>query len=154
MKFETSNLIKLERMFWTFFRICKQNKRITAIFLICFIFIFRLNPIFAEGEPELRNKVRTVVIDPGHGGKDPGASGKKYKEKDVVLAVALKLGDYIKNHFDDVNVIYTRSDDRFIPLDERPVIANKNKADLFISIHANASPKSFSYGALLRHHPE
>ena len=147
MKFETSNLNKIERMFLTFFRICKQNKRITVIFLICFIFLFRLNPIFAEGDPELRNKVRTVVIDPGHGGKDPGALGKKHKEKDVVLAVALKLGEYIKNHFDDVNIIYTRSDDRFIPLDERPVIANKNKADLFISIHANASPKSYSYGA-------
>lgn len=94
----------------------------------------------------IRNKVRTVVIDPGHGGKDPGASGKKYKEKDIVLSVALKLGDYIQKNFSDVKVIYTRDNDTFIPLDERPEIANKNKADIFISIHANASPKTYSFG--------
>jgi len=133
-------------MFLTFYRICKQNKRISLVIPVCVIFLFAHHIIYAEGEPIIRNKVRTVVIDPGHGGKDPGALGKKYKEKDIVLAVALKFGEYIRNHFEDVNVIYTRNDDTFIALDERPAIANKNKADLFISIHANASPKSFSYG--------
>jgi N-acetylmuramoyl-L-alanine amidase len=92
------------------------------------------------------NKVKIVVIDPGHGGHDPGALGKKIKEKDVVLAVGLKLGKYIEDNFSDVRVVYTRKTDIFIPLDERAMIANKNKADLFISIHANSLPKSPAIG--------
>lgn len=83
-------------------------------------------------------KVRTVVIDAGHGGKDPGTHGLHTKEKDVVLAVALKLGGYIEEYLPDVKVIYTRKDDRFLELSERAAIANSNKADVFISIHANA----------------
>ncbi len=102
--------------------------------------------ISAEGEPDIKNQVKVVVLDAGHGGKDPGAVGKSNKEKDIVLAVTLKVGQYIQEHFEDVKVIYTRTDDKHIPLHERPSIANKNKADVFISIHANASPKSFSYG--------
>ena len=87
-----------------------------------------------------------MVIDPGHGGKDPGALGKHVKEKDVVLAVGLKLGKYIEENFKDVQVIYTRKTDVFIPLHERADIANKNKADLFISIHANSLPGSSATG--------
>lgn len=78
-----------------------------------------------------------VVIDPGHGGKDPGAVNKNVREKDVVLGVGLKLGKYLNDHFPDVKVVFTRSTDVFVPLIERSRIANKNKADLFISIHAN-----------------
>lgn len=78
-----------------------------------------------------------VVIDPGHGGKDPGAVSKGIQEKDVVLAIGLKLGKYINEHFPDVKVIFTRSTDVFVPLIDRSRIANKNKADLFISLHAN-----------------
>lgn len=78
-----------------------------------------------------------VVIDPGHGGKDPGAVNKNIREKDVVLGIGLKLGKLINDNHSDVKVIYTRNTDVFIPLIERSNIANKNKADLFISIHAN-----------------
>ncbi len=79
-----------------------------------------------------------VVIDPGHGGHDPGALGKISKEKNINLTVALKVGKLIQNNCDDVKVIYTRSTDVFIPLDRRAEIANNAKADLFISIHTNA----------------
>lgn len=92
------------------------------------------------------NKIRTVVIDPGHGGKDPGAIGKKGKEKDVVLAIGLKLGDYIEKNIPDVKVIYTRKTDEFIPLYKRAEIANKANADLFISLHANGSKSTKPYG--------
>jgi len=78
-----------------------------------------------------------VVIDPGHGGKDPGAVNKGIQEKDVVLGIGLKLGKYITDNFQDVKVVYTRNRDIFVPLIERSKIANKNKADLFISLHAN-----------------
>lgn len=84
----------------------------------------------------------TVVIDAGHGGHDPGTHGKHIQEKDLVLKVALKVGHYIETNLPDVKVIYTRTDDTFIPLDERADIANRNKAGLFLSIHANASPSS------------
>jgi N-acetylmuramoyl-L-alanine amidase len=97
-------------------------------------------------DPADNNKVRVVVIDPGHGGKDPGALGKHVKEKDIVLAVGLKLGEYISKNMPDVKVVYTRNTDVFVPLPERAEIANKNKADLFISIHANSLPGSPAFG--------
>jgi len=78
-----------------------------------------------------------VVIDPGHGGKDPGAVNKGIQEKDVVLGIGLKLGKYINENFPDVKVVFTRRTDIFLPLIERSRIANKSKADLFISLHAN-----------------
>jgi len=84
--------------------------------------------------------IKTVVIDPGHGGKDPGCLGiTKVMEKDVVLAIGLKLGKYIEEKIPDVKVIYTRSTDVFVELHERADIANRNKADLFISIHCNTA---------------
>lgn len=86
-------------------------------------------------------KIETVVIDAGHGGKDPGAIGKNSKEKDVTLGIALKTGAYIKAQNPGVKVIYTRDEDRFVELHERANIANKAKADLFISIHANSNAK-------------
>lgn len=89
-------------------------------------------------------KTFTVVIDAGHGGKDPGARGSVINEKAINLAVALKLGDKISANHDDVKVIYTRKTDRFIELDERANIANRNKADLFISIHTNSVKKGNS----------
>jgi N-acetylmuramoyl-L-alanine amidase len=84
-------------------------------------------------------KVGRVVIDPGHGGKDTGTIGPSgLREKDLVLAVALKLRDLLSERL-GVEVILTRQDDRFVPLEERTAIANQKGADLFISIHANAS---------------
>lgn len=92
------------------------------------------------------SKIKTVVIDAGHGGKDPGALGKHSKEKDIALAVALKTGAYIEKNL-DVEVIYTRKDDRFIPLHKRADIANKANADFFLSIHCNAIESGNASGA-------
>ena len=93
-------------------------------------------------------RIRTVVIDPGHGGKDPGAlSGNgKYKEKDITLSVALKLGSLIKSGYPDVKVVYTRSTDKYVELGQRAAVANKNKADLFISIHVNSAKATQARG--------
>jgi N-acetylmuramoyl-L-alanine amidase len=88
------------------------------------------------------NGIKTIVIDPGHGGKDPGCSGALHNEKDVALSVALKLGKLIESNFKDVKVIYTRTTDIFVELEDRAQIANKAKADLFISIHCNAAGKA------------
>lgn len=87
---------------------------------------------------KLDYQLRTVVIDAGHGGHDHGCSGKQSKEKHIALNISKKLGRYIKGKFPKVKVIYTREKDVFIPLHTRAEIANKNKADLFISIHCNA----------------
>ena len=84
------------------------------------------------------NKKFTLVIDPGHGGRDHGAAGVYSKEKDLVLKFALAFGQMVERNCPDVRVIYTRKTDVFIPLGRRAEIANKNHADLFISIHINA----------------
>ncbi len=91
---------------------------------------------------KIPQKIRTIVIDPGHGGKDPGAKGQSKKEKDVVLSIALKAGKILENL--GYNVKFTRNSDNFIELKNRTSFANKQKADIFISIHANAAPKSNS----------
>lgn len=83
----------------------------------------------------------TLVIDAGHGGHDAGALGTFSKEKNINLNVALAFGRLVENNCPGVNVIYTRKTDVFIPLHQRADIANRNKADLFISIHTNALPK-------------
>ncbi len=85
--------------------------------------------------------IKTIVIDAGHGGKDPGCNGAISKEKDISLTVALKLGKLIEEHYKDIKVIYTRTTDVFVELEDRAQIANKAKADLFISIHCNAAGK-------------
>jgi N-acetylmuramoyl-L-alanine amidase len=90
--------------------------------------------------------VSVVVIDPGHGGKDLGTVGGKVEEKNVVLDIALKLGNFIENNFPDVEVIYTRKTDVFIPVYRRAAIANQADADLFISIHANAVDYKYVQG--------
>lgn len=92
-------------------------------------------------------KVKTVVIDAGHGGHDIGCSGTHSYEKDVTLALALQTGKLIEDNFPDVKVIYTRKTDVFISLLERANIANKAKADLFISFHCNANKNKAAYGA-------
>lgn len=90
--------------------------------------------------------INTVAIDAGHGGKDAGAVGRTYKEKDINLAVALRLGKLINENYPDVKVVYTRKTDVFIPLNERGQIANKAGADLFISIHINSAESSSASG--------
>ncbi len=83
----------------------------------------------------------TLVIDAGHGGHDAGARGAVSLEKNINLSVALAFGRYVERYCPDVRVIYTRKTDVFVPLHERARIANKNKADIFISIHTNSLPK-------------
>lgn len=83
----------------------------------------------------------TLVIDAGHGGHDAGARGAISLEKNINLSVALAFGRYVERYCPDVRVIYTRKTDVFVPLHERARIANKNKADIFISIHTNSLPK-------------
>jgi len=115
-------------------------KRILVIFgIIIAGLIFPLEGLSQQ-------KIRKVVIDAGHGGKDPGALGKYSKEKDIALAIALKTGSYIEKNLPDVEVIYTRKTDVFIELHNRARIANENEADLFISIHCNANNSSKPYG--------
>lgn len=104
-------------------------------FIFCIIAITFLCPDTARTAPTKRF---TVVIDAGHGGKDPGAIGKKSKEKNINLKVALALGKLIEDNCKDTKVIYTRKKDVFIGLARRAEIANEAKADLFISIHTNS----------------
>lgn len=110
--------------------------------LICLI--ISMNTAFSQSNPSYA--VRTVVIDAGHGGKDPGAVGKISQEKNITLAIALKTGSLIAANCPDVKVIYTRKTDEFIELHRRADIANKAKADLFISIHVNANPNKEATG--------
>jgi N-acetylmuramoyl-L-alanine amidase len=89
-------------------------------------------------------KIKTVVIDAGHGGKDPGCHGKSSNEAEVTLKVAMELGRIIKESHPTIKVIYTRTTDKFVELHDRAAIANKQNADLFISIHCNSGPKKVS----------
>lgn len=91
-------------------------------------------------------RMKKIVLDAGHGGRDPGNLGSRSREKDINLAVTLLVGKYIEENLPDVEVIYTRKDDSFPSLKERPVIANKNKADLFVSIHSNSAANKSAYG--------
>lgn len=119
-----------------------QLKRFVPLLImlvVCFfVFSFKIT-----AQTDLSDyKIRKVVIDAGHGGKDSGARGKSSYEKDIALAIALKLGSYIENNIKGVEVIYTRKTDIFVELYQRGDIANKAKADLFISIHANSFPQN------------
>ena len=92
------------------------------------------------------SKIRRIVVDPGHGGHDPGAVGQTgLQEKDVVLSIGLKLREKLREEL-GLDVVMTRSTDIFIPLEERTAIANKVNADLFVSIHANAAPNRNAAG--------
>jgi len=113
---------------------------------IAIVLLFIFNGTLLSRAQE-KGKITTVVIDAGHGGKDPGALGKHTKEKDIVLKIALKTGQYIEEYLKDVKVIYTRKTDRFVELYKRAEIANKNKADFFISIHCNSINSTKAYGA-------
>lgn len=114
--------------------------------ILFFLFIF--GPVIiclADGKG--KGKGWTIVIDPGHGGKDPGAIGSFSREKDINLAIALRTGEYIEKNIKDATVIYTRKNDSTVELRDRPKIANKANADLFISIHTNWAESKKIMGA-------
>jgi len=124
-------------------------KRLFRTFLVSTFLAFLFFPwICGKGPTDPPKGIRTVVVDAGHGGRDPGAVGKLGKEKDIALAIALKLGAYIEENIPDVKVIYTRKTDVYPKLIERANIANEAEADLFISIHVNASPRPSTYGTM------
>jgi len=120
-----------------------MKRLVTSIFLISAFVLVTSHPLNMQ-----KTELKTVVIDAGHGGKDPGCigAGKKSFEKDVALDIALRVGKLIKQKMPDVNVIYTRKSDVFVPLWKRASIANKNRADLFISIHCNANETGTLHG--------
>lgn len=108
-----------------------------GVAVICFFFFILFSFNKAAGQMDV-GKIKCICIDAGHGGKDPGAIGAKTYEKHIVLDVVLKLGEMIRKEYPDIKVIYTRDKDFFVDLKMRTKIANDNKADLFISIHANS----------------
>ena len=123
-------------------------KRMRVYIFISFLCFFSILTSFGQKDSTQSQNfnVKTIVIDAGHGGHDPGCLGSSSQEKHICLSVALKLGKLIKAYFPSVNVIYTRNKDVFVKLHERANIANKNKADLFISIHANSAQNKSAYG--------
>jgi N-acetylmuramoyl-L-alanine amidase len=118
-----------------------RNISLTVFFLVA-ITLLTSASAFSQHD----SKLDVVVIDAGHGGHDPGNMGKKTKEKDIALKVSLKLGSYIEKNFPKTKVIYTRKTDKYLALDERADVANRNKADLFICIHANSHTTTKPYG--------
>ena len=122
-------------------------KRTFFIFLIIFLIYFP-NSVLSQGNNFFG--LKTVVIDPGHGGKDPGSPGTgRYNvyEKDIALDISIRLGELIKKEFPEINVIFTRQNDQFVKLSERSQIANSNNADLFISIHCDAFTNEVASGS-------
>jgi len=121
-------------------------KRLIPCFLIYIIISIFFVPVFAQNG-QLNHKIDKIVLDPGHGGNDPGASGKTAKEKNITLSIALMAGELIEQYLTDVTVIYTRKDDRFVELHKRAQVANESGADLFISIHCNSNVSSRPFGS-------
>lgn len=120
----------------------KHSRRLFVFLTLITIFMAQLG--FAQADEASFATLKTVVIDAGHGGKDPGCHGGHAQEKHVCLSMALMLGEQIKKNYPHINVVYTRKTDVFVELDERAKIANRNNADLFICIHANAaSPAAY-----------
>lgn len=124
----------------------KKKKTMNKSLIISTLCLLFLLVSSFNHEEEVKNPFNVIVIDAGHGGHDPGCNGGNSKEKDVTLAIALKLGKLIEDSLKDVKVIYTRKTDKFIELSERSNIANKNNADLFISIHCNANDNKAANG--------
>ncbi len=120
-------------------KVSKKILLLISLLTIIFVGLLKTTNTYAQ-------QTFTVVLDAGHGGKDPGAIGKKIYEKDINLDIVLKLGDLIKQNHPDVKVIYTRKKDVFVELGERARIANTNKADLFISVHTNAAKSKSAQG--------
>ena len=114
-----------------------SSRNALGLILLAALFV---NPLFADDKKKKNNTIKTIVIDPGHGGKDSGTMGtKRYTqyEKHIALDISLKLGNYIKEAFADIEIIYTRKTDIFLELWERTELANEKNADLFISVHCD-----------------
>lgn len=136
LEIKHTKLIKIRRMAMPF--------NFIRVFLLTGMYLILIPSIVI---PQVtQNSIRTVVIDPGHGGVAPGCVGNYYYEKNIVLGVSLRFGRLIQENFPDVNVIYTRTRDASVELIERSNIANKAKADLFISIHANSEEQKKAFG--------
>ncbi len=122
-------------------RTMKRHK--FAFLILSFLFVFSS----AKGQKiNGLDKFDKIVLDAGHGGYDLGACGNKSKEKNVTLSITLKTGDLIREKLPEVEVIYTRTEDKFVPLHQRAKIANDEDADLFISIHCNSNPSPKPFG--------
>ncbi|WP_236975608.1 N-acetylmuramoyl-L-alanine amidase [Membranihabitans maritimus] len=132
----TNGYIRLKTIFFTFLSLCLFTN-----------LSFSTNMINGGDPIGDANKVKKIVLDAGHGGIDPGAIGKRSKEKDIALSLTLKLGNSISQNFPEIEVIYTRKTDVKIDLHERARIANNANADLFISLHCNAVNSSSPYGS-------
>ena len=115
-------------------------KKIFSLSLVSFIIIL-ISSFNTPDAPFQKPSIRTIIIDAGHGGKEPGAKGDYSFEKDICLDIALKLGKKMEKEFPDIKILYTRTTDVYPPIKARADFANANHGDLFISIHANAAPK-------------
>ena len=126
-----------------------MTNKVLCLTIISAIALLISSPLHISGQNVSGQGLKTVVIDPGHGGKDPGAPGKSKStaEKNIVLNISKLFGDKIKAEYPDVKVVYTRSTDVFVELKERANIAKRNNADLFISVHCNSSTNSRAFGA-------
>jgi N-acetylmuramoyl-L-alanine amidase len=117
-------------------------KRLKVLILLSLLLFFTLSSFTSDDDPPKSSfKFKTVVIDAGHGGKDPGAHGSYSLEKNVTLAIAKKVERLLKKDMQDVTVVMTRTSDKFVELNKRAEIANRINANLFISIHCNSSPE-------------
>lgn len=121
-------------------KLMKNIPLIRYIYVLLPFMIFIPLVSFANNLNDMPYRIKTIVIDAGHGGHDGATRGVYSREKDIALQVALRLGKAIEEKLTDVKVVYTRSTDVFVPLYERIGIANRIKADLFISIHCNSMP--------------
>ena len=126
-----------------------MTNKVLCLTIISALALLISSPLHISGQNMSGQGLKTVVIDPGHGGKDPGAPGKSKStaEKNIVLNISKLFGDKIKAEYPDVKVVYTRSTDVFVELKERANIAKRNNADLFISVHCNSSTNSKAFGA-------
>ena len=110
------------------------------------IALFSLSTFLTKGQDETQyTGIRTVILDAGHGGRDPGNLGTKRfntVERDITLAVTLKLGEYLREYMPELNVVYTRTSNKSVTLERRAEIANESQGDLFISIHCDSYTQS------------
>lgn len=123
----------------------KRSLSIALLSVLVFFGIAVLIPDTTLGHDKKR-PIKTLIIDPGHGGKDPGAVGARYYEKDLALQISLKLRDLIQADMPEVKVVMTRDDDTFIELYKRGEIAKENQGDFFVSIHCNGLKNKSKFG--------